>query len=62
MEKAGGMMKNEKIEDKGRAKRDQAAYGDSQGGSGYGGQGDSGYGGGQGDSYGSSRNDRNDNY
>lgn len=52
MEKAGGMMNNEKLAEKGREKREGAGYG---GADSYGSGGDS-YGSG-GDSYGDSRRD-----
>lgn len=35
MEKAGNMMKNDNIAEKGRAKRDAAGYGDDNTGSNY---------------------------
>ena len=37
MEKAGGMMHNQGMQDKGAQKRDQAGYGDNSGSGGYGG-------------------------
>jgi hypothetical protein len=50
MEKAGGLLKNDKIAEKGHQKREQAAYGDNSGS----------YGSGNTDSYGSSNNNNND--